>query len=326
MNKFKHRPFSKYSGNITAIILVVIALVAAGGLGYYYWQNRMPAEKAQTAAAETQPQQAETAAGEESEIEPGNPVVARVGDKEIRRMDVFNYIQSLPQETRKLPLEQLFPAALEQVINAAVINQKTQNVNLEQDPRVQKQLEAARQNIMRTVYLEKKVEEKLTEDRLKEAYEKYKAGFPDIQEVQARHILVKEKDKAKELIKDLKDGADFAALARENSIDGTAETGGEVGWFAKTDVVPEFAEAAFALDEGEMTQKPVETEFGYHVIRVEGKRKRPVPPFAEAKPFLEAQLRRVVLDEIIQGWREQADIDRYSINGKPIEPAAGNTE
>ena len=239
-------------------------------------------------------------------------------------MDVFTYIQNLPPETRQNPIGQLFPVALEQVVNAAVISEQAKTAKLDKDERVKKEMEIAKENIIRNVFVEKAIDEKITDERLKQAYEQYKAGFPEIAEVDAWHILVKDEAKAAELITKLESGADFETLARENSIDATAQKGGHVGWFGKDDVVPAFSKAAFALKDGEYTKAPVKTDFGYHVIKVAGHRNRPVPEFEQAKPFLAAQLRRVALDEIVQEWRAEADIERFDINGKPVEPAAAN--
>ena len=125
------------------------------------------------------------------------------------------------------------------------------------------------------------------------------------------------------LIKQLNEGASFEELAKANSTDGTAANGGSLGYFAKTDVVPAFGEAAFNLKVGEYTKKPVKTDFGYHVIRVEEQRKRPPASFEEIKPYLEGQVRRQILDETILEWRNQSEIQRFDINGDAIEPSAG---
>jgi peptidyl-prolyl cis-trans isomerase C len=168
------------------------------------------------------------------------------------------------------------------------------------------------------------VNKKISESRLKDAYEKYVKAFPDVQDVKARHILVKDEAKAKDLIKQLGEGKDFAELAKANSTDGTAQNGGELGYFAKTEVVPPFADAAFALNVGEYSKTPVKTDFGYHVIKVEEKRKRPPAAYDEIKPLLETQLRREILEETVEAWRDDAQIERFDINGKPIEPAGGD--
>ena len=144
-----------------------------------------------------------------------------------------------------------------------------------------------------------------------------------MQEAKASHILVADEAKAKELIKQLNDGASFEELAKENSTDNTAEKGGDLGYFAQTDVVPEFGDAAFALSPGEITKEPIQSQFGYHIIKLAEKRQRPPAEFEEAKPFLEAQIRSAVLQGILNGWRKDSDVETFDINGDPIEPAAG---
>ena len=329
---FNRRQFHSESGNTALIVLAVIVVAAIGGLAYFSGKigkeapatdNSAIAAAAQTAAATP----ADPNAAPEAKppvLKPGNPVVAKMKGGEVTRLDVFNFIQDLPAQTRQMPLEQLYPLALEQVINSRIIAAKTKNVNLDSDEEVKKRLAAAKTEIVRGVYIEKQVNEKVNEERLKSVYDEYVKNFPDIQDVKARHILVKEESKAKDLIKQIEGGASFEELAKANSTDGTAQNGGDLGYFAKTDVVPAFGEAAFALNIGEFTRKPVKTDFGYHVIKVEEKRKRPPASYDDIKPYLETQVRRQILDETIQAWRKDADIQRFDINGDAIEPSAGD--
>jgi peptidyl-prolyl cis-trans isomerase C len=331
---FKHKAFHKDSGNAVVIALVVLAIIAVGGLAYFSARsnkNDNPAAQVAGTPVTVDGQQVAAGEGEDVVIKPGNPTVAKVGSEEISRLDVFNFIQQLPPSTRQLPVGQLFPMALEQVVNARVIKAKTAGVNLDNDPEVQKQMGEIKENVVRNVYIQKQVDKKITEERLKAVYDQYVANFPkDIEEVKARHMLLKDEDKAKDLIKQLDGGADFAELAKANSTDGTAESGGELGFFSKPDVVPAFADAAFSLDVGSYTKKPVKTDFGYHIIKTEEKRMRPPASFEEAKPFLEAQLRQALLAEVIQEWRQSLDIQHFDINGEPVatppavnEPSAG---
>lgn len=318
------------AGNAAIITLVALVIVAVGALAYL--SGKMTSEEASSA---TQTAVTETAAGNEATeqaqapqtvIEPGNPVVAKIGDVEVTRLDVFNFIQTLPPQTRQLPVEQLFPLAANEVINARIINDKVKDVNLDNDPKVKEQLAAAKTNIVRNVFVQNAVEEKVTDERIKQAYDAYSSTFPDVEEAKASHILVDEESLAKDLIKKLNEGGDFAELAKEHSKDATAQNGGELGYFAATEVVPEFAEAAFGLDAGAYTAKPVKSQFGFHVIKLEEKRKRPPASFEDAKPFLEGQLRQAVLAEVIDGWRDDAKVELFDINGKPLnaaEPAAG---
>ena len=113
----------------------------------------------------------------------------------------------------------------------------------------------------------------------------------DEKEVHARHILVEKEDEAKAILADLKKGGDFAAIAKEKSKDpGSKENGGDLGYFAKDQMVPEFAEAAFKLDKGQLSD-PVKTQFGWHVLKVEDKRNRPVPEFDKVKDQVETFVR-----------------------------------
>lgn len=314
---------SPESGNAGIIVLVVIAVLAVAGLTFYATQMKGQGSDS-VSTAESSTSNGENTAQSDFVIKPGNPVVAKIGEQEITRLDVFNFIQTLPPETRQVPTEQLFPAALEQVINDRVISSKTEGANLDNDPEVKRQVAELKKNIVRNVYVQKQIDARLTDERIDEAYEQYKANFPEIYEAKARHILVKDESLAKDLIAQIENGADFAQLAQENSTDGTAENGGEVGYFAENEVVPEFAKAAFDLEVGEVTDKPVETQFGYHVIKLEEKRQRPPAALPQVKPFIEAQLRRVLLDEVIRDWRSASEIERFDINGEPPKAAASS--
>ncbi|MCC6598280.1 MAG: peptidylprolyl isomerase [Alphaproteobacteria bacterium] len=339
---------AKQRGNVAIIALVVLAVVAVGAT--IVLSGKIGGDKSATqttpevAATQASPAETETAAGDETAadatepasekaedktaeaktpaeapvIEPGNPVVAKVNGRDISRLDVFNFIQTLSPQIRQMPVEQLFPLALDQVVNAELIGEKVKKEpELEKDPAVQEQLKIAKQQIVRSVFMQKEAEKAVTEDMIKAAYEDYKKNFPEVEEIKARHILVKDEALARDLIKQIKDGGDFAALAKEHSIDATKERGGELNFFSKQDVVPEFADASFSMDVNEVSDKPVKSEFGYHVIQVLEKRQRPPADYEQAKPYLLAQLRGKVLGDVVQKWRENAKIETFDINGKP---------
>lgn len=348
INKTGLRGAQRGNAAIIALVLLVVAAVGAA----VFFSGKIGAGKEDSAAQQTAaagqetPAQTETAAGEsdgetaeapaeekaENEAaaesaegdDPGNPVVAKVNGKEITRLEVLSFIQTLPPQTRQIPVEQLFPLALDQVVNAELIGDKVKGVNLDKDPEVEKQMKLARQQIVRTVFMQKEAEKAVTEDMIKAAYEEYKKDFPKIEEVKARHILVKEEALAKDVIKQLEDGADFSALAKEHSFDATKDRGGELSFFSKQDVVPQFGEAAFSMDINEISKTPVKSDFGYHVIQVLEKRQRPPAEYEKAKPYLVAQLRGKVLGDIVEKWRDEAKIEIFDINGKPVEPAAGD--
>lgn len=324
-------------GNAVIVVLIVLVLVAVGAIAYLSGNIGMDAgnkdASAQAAAAEpasaeqAQPVQAADANQAPAiEIKPGNPVVAKVNDTDISRIDVFQFIQTMGANTQQLPIEQLFPLALDQLISSQVINAKADAVNLDNDPLVKQQLEAAKAQIVRGVFVQREVEKGITDERLKLAYDQYVTNFPEIPEVKTRHILVKEEAEAKDVLAKLAEGADFAELAKEVSIDATKENGGELGYMSKQDqVIPEYLEAVFAMEPGEVSKEAVKSQFGYHIIEVQDARNRPAPPFEsqQVKDFLSAQLRNAVLNEIVNEWREDAGVSIFDINGDPIEPAAG---
>lgn len=322
-------------GNVTVIVLVVLAVVAVGVLAFLSGQVKPDADAGQQAAPVTASADDESAgealaavdengeavlaeADEELPIEPGNPVVAVVGDEEITRLDVLNFISQLPPQMRQMPMEQLFEMAQEQVINGRILDQNMTTAGLEDDPEVLSQFEEAKEQIIRNAFMQREISKKMTEARLKKKYDEFVKSQPEVEEVNASHILVEDEETAKQIIAQLKNGADFAALAKDHSLDGTSENGGELGYFAKTDVVPEFAEAAFALRKGRFTETAIQSQFGYHVILQNDKRKRPSPTMEEAKQFLESELRREIVDEILEGWRKDKKIKRFDINGNPV--------
>lgn len=317
------------SGNAVIIVLVALVVAAVGGMAYmsgHLASKDRADETGQPSAVETASGEIEVAEVDQAEqtpIKPGNPVVAKIGDRDVTRLDVFNFMQTMPANTRQLPMDQLFPLVQDQVINLALVNEKAAKVNLDNDPLVKQQLEAAKKQIVPVVFIQREVEKAITEDRVKAAYEDYKANFPEIEETRALHILVDDEKQAENLIKQINDGATFEELAKEYSKDPTGEKGGDLGFFLKTDVVPEFGEAAFTQEIGVVSTKPVKTEYGYHVIKVEERRMRPPADYEQAKPFLEGQLRQVVTNEIVQKWRDEAKVELFDINGEAIEPAAG---
>lgn len=316
--------------------VVVVAVAAAGGLFVMSQQGKAPTETAavtmqaetpaagepaaatETAAAPTEAPATPTVIGEgENAIEVGNPVVAKVEGQDVTRSEVLDFITTLPEQVRQMPLQNLFPMARDQVVNNKLVSDKANAAKLDADPEVQKMLDTAKQQIVRSVFVERELAAKVTEDELQKAYGELKAEVAKIEETKARHILVETEDKAKEVITKLNGGAKFEDLVQEYSSGPSKENGGEVGYFAKAEMVPEFAEAAFALGVGQYTKDPVKTQFGFHVIKAEDRRARPEPKFEDVKPQLEAVVRQRKLQEMVNAWQSEAKVEKFDINGKP---------
>lgn len=324
--------------------VVLVAGVAAGGLFLMSKKGDVPNDtaaitmQAETPAAGDSASASEAAApaatptviGEgENAIEVGNPVVAKVNGADVTRSEVLEFITTLPEQVRQMPLQNLFPMARDQVVNNKLVSEKAKAANLEGDPEVQKMMDQAEQQIVRSVYVEREVKAKVTDEELQKAYNELKAEVAKIEETKARHILVDSEEKAKEVITKLNGGAKFEDLVQEYSSGPSKENGGDVGYFAKAEMVPEFAEAAFALGVGQYTKDPVKTQFGFHVIKAEDRRSRPEPKFEDVKPQLEAVVRQRKLMELVNAWQSEAKVEKFDINGKPeaapataVEPAA----
>lgn len=261
----------------------------------------------------------EASAEEQPMLKLGNPVVALVDGEEIKRSDVFTFIGGLPEQVRQMPIQNLFPLALEQVINNRVISEKAKGSKLDSDPEVEKMFMQAKGQIVRNVFVERQVTAEVSQKKLLKAYEDLLTQLEDVQETHARHILVDSEEKAKEVVGKLDGGAKFEDLVNEYSSGPSKENGGDLGYFAKNEMVPEFGEAAFALDVGKYTKDPVKTQFGWHIIKVEDRRKRPEPKFEEVKPQLEQQLRQQILADLLQKWQKDAKIKKFDMNGEPVK-------
>ncbi len=311
--KEKTEAAAEPAGNKTPLIAaaVVVALVAIGAMIFMSGNGVAESEEQEVAQAAQD--------GEAPMIKLGNPVVAMVNGEEIRRSDVFNFISGLPEQVRQMPIQALFPLALDQVVNNRVISAKAEAANLEADPEVEQLVVQAKNQIVRNVFVERQIDEQITQKKLLDAYEDLLTEIGEITETKALHILLEDQEKAQEVIAMLEDGGDFAELAQEHSTGPTAENGGELGWFAQNEMVPEFANAAFAIEPGNFTKDPVQTQFGWHVIKVEERRQRPEPEFETVKPQLEAQLRQQTLNDLVEGWQDEADIEKYDINGEPVQ-------
>ncbi len=315
-------------GGALGVVLVLILLVGTAGVSFIAGQKN---SSFVIPGVDSAPQDSGYETLDVTDADPKtNPVLAKIDGKEIRRQDVVKLVNSMPAQMQQIPLEQLFPMALEQTISNAIIDQKAKDSGLKNDPDVKKQLAQAKEQLIRGKFIENAVKAKLTDERLQESYKGYVDGFPKLDEVKAAHILVDDETLAKELVKKLGKGEDFAALAQEHSKDGSAENGGNLGYFAENEVVPEFAKAAFATEVGAYTKAPVKSQFGYHIIKVEEKRQRPPAPFEQVKGFLEQELQRSIVDDILTEWKSAADIERFDINGNPLPeqtaPAAGGDE
>ncbi len=218
-------------------------------------------------------------------------VVAKVGDLEIRQSELELAMNSLDSQLAQLPDEQKKVAALSSAIEVKLLVKQATAEGLDKTDDFKMRMAFLSDRELHGAYFRKHVADSITDAEVKARYDKEVAALPKEEEVKAAHILVATEEEAKDVIKQLDAGKDFAALAREKSTDSNKDDGGDLGWFGKGRMVPEFEEAAFKLEKGAYTKEPVKSEFGFHVIKVEDKRVTPPPAFEQVEP----QVRQLVM-------------------------------
>jgi peptidyl-prolyl cis-trans isomerase C len=258
------------------------------------------------------------------EVESDDPVVAIVDGQELRRSDLEDAAASLPEQYRQMPLPMIYDLLLDRVIDFELLAKEADRRDLGDEPEVQPALERARADVLRNALVQREVLESTTEERLRERYEELKESEDFLrEEVHARHILLESEEEAQAVIAELQAGADFAELAGERSTDpSAARNAGDLGYFTREQMVDEFADAAFALEAGEISPEPVQSQFGWHVIEVLDRRSVE-PSYAETEPQLRQELAREAITSLLAGLREDAEIERFALDGSPQEPGAG---
>ncbi len=275
------------------------------------------------AALFTLPALAQTAAPAPTAA-PADPVLATVNGNAIHMSDVQSAAANLPAQMQQMKPEQLFPLLVNQLIDRQALLVAANAENLNKDPKVQALMQAAANEQLENSYVQQQVAAQVTDAAVQAEYNKDYAGKPGPAQVEARHILVKTKAEAEDIIKQLQHGADFAKLAAKYSIDPGAKDGGELGWFSQDEMVPAFADAAFALKQGEYTKTPVQTQFGWHVILSEGKRTGPAPSFDDVKDQIRQTLADNAIKATLASVRGKVTIQLFNPDGTPAAaPAAG---
>lgn len=246
-------------------------------------------------------------------------VAAVVNGEKIYKKDVLAVLEGMPLQNEEQKPE-AYKYILERIVNDQLLASDAANSGLENDPEVQERFEALKTQLVNQIYLERHVEEAVTEEAVKAEYEKFKEANKGKKEIRARHILVKTEEAAKKIIEELNGGADFVDLAQQKSEDkASGVQGGDLGYFGKQDMVPAFSEAAFKLDTGKISQEPVQTQFGWHVIKVEDKRDRVVPELEKVKEAIRNKLSQQAMQELVNKLRETAEIETFDMEGNPIK-------
>ena len=233
-------------------------------------------------------------------------VLATVGDTAITLGHVASTVGHLPDQYRALPDEVLLDLITDQLIRQTALAEALEGAIT---PRMQAGLDNERRAFLAATMLERLDSEVIGEDALRAAYEAQYAQAAAQTEYNAAHILVETREEAEEIAGLLADGADFADLARERSIGPSGPRGGDLGWFAAGTMVPPFEEAVVALQPGQVSG-PVQTQFGWHVVRLNDIRAATPPAFDEVREQIEAMLRQERLEAAVAALVDEAGVTR----------------
>ncbi|MEL0107017.1 MAG: peptidylprolyl isomerase [Rhodospirillaceae bacterium] len=238
-----------------------------------------------------------------------DPIFAVVNGEEIRKSTLDDARELLPQELQALPAHTLYPALMNQVINSVLIAGEARRKNLHKDDTMKRRLKRISDQILERAFLVKYIEDNLTEKALKARYQKMVEDTKNQSEVHARHILVKTEKKAHEIIKKLRNGENFEQLAKTHSTGPSGANGGDLGYFRKGQMLPAFSKAAFAMKKGKFSKRPVQTQYGWHVIKVEGRRTAKPPAIEEVREQLVSDLSSELGSNLVKQLRKDAKID-----------------
>ena len=238
-----------------------------------------------------------------------NPVLAKVNGAEIRQSDL-----TLAEEELGPSLAQMDPSTKRENVLAFLIDMKivakaAEDKKVENNEDFKKRLAFTRNRLLMDSLLATEGKAATTDDAMKKVYEEASKQITGEAEVHARHILVETEDDAKAIAAELKKGADFAELAKKKSKDPGASDGGDLGFFTKDQMVPEFSAVAFTLEPGKISD-PVKSQFGWHIIKVEEKRNRQAPAFEQVKAQIETYVTRKAQADYVAKLREAAKVER----------------
>lgn len=249
-----------------------------------------------------------------------DPVLVTVNGSPIRQSELNIAIEDIGSG---LPPEVRGPARDEYVLSfltdMTLLAKAAEAQKIDQTADFQNRLAYARTKALMEALMMQEAKKAVSAELKRKTYDDLVKSAPADQEVHARHILVDDEAKAKEISKKAKAGEDFAKLAKENSKD-SAEDGGDLGYFTKDQMVPEFAEAAFKLEKGQVSD-PVKTQFGWHVIKLEDKRQKPVPAYEQVEDQVEQYLVRKAQADLVTKLRADAKIEKTAAPAAPAAPA-----
>ena len=246
------------------------------------------------------------------------PIVANVNNEDISLETMIHAMNELPPEIQSQPFMSYYEDLLERVIDIKLFAQEGKKMKLDEEPSVRAAIDFVIEKVLMQAFLSKYVQENIKEENIKASYSNFIADETSREEIKASHILMDTESEAIDVINMLNDGDDFGELAKNKSTGPSGPSGGDLGWFKRGQMVPPFEKAAFSLNKNEITQRPVQTQFGWHVIKIFDKRIPEAPSYESMKNKLIQDLERKIVSKKIQDLRNDALIEKLS--SSELEP------
>ena len=273
-------------------------------------------------AFQVQAEEKSTSKATESNQNDPNRVVGKVGGQSIRQFDVTEEMRKLPaQYQQQISKEKLYASTLQQMALQMAVVKKARDLKIDQSVDYKKAEQEIKLNLLREMFLFGDLKDSLSEEGLKNEYDAYLKSFKEEEEVKASHILIKEESEAKDIIAQIKAGGDFAKIAEAKSLDyATAKRGGDLDFFKRAGLIPEFTKVAFdELKDGQMTETPVKSSFGWHVIKREASRTSKPLDFDKAKTtVLPNNVRQRAIQSKMKEAIDATKIELTNLDGSPL--------
>jgi len=235
-------------------------------------------------------------------------VAAKVNNHIISAQDVLNAVNTLPENVKTKPLSEIYPRIINELINKHLITKRAYNEKLDLDQNVLNLIQKNKDSILAKYWLNNYIKNETSEENIKNFYNEYVISFKEYTEVNASHILVKTKNEAVSIINKLKSKSQFSELAKPFSIGPSGKNGGNLGWFGPGQMVKEFEKAAFLIEKGNISQKPIKTKFGFHVIKVNDIRNAKPKKLYEIKKNIIEKITKVSLSNLENKIRKNQDV------------------
>ena len=236
---------------------------------------------------------------------PTGEVVATIGPESVYMSEIQDYAKTIPQ-LADMPMDVIYPQLLQTVIDSRVLQMAADKAGILNRADVQRTIRLAQEQIVAEAYLKDELQKRATPERIKALYDSEMAKFRPVEEIRAKHILVKTEQEAKDILIRLRAGGSFAMEANKYSLD-TATPDGDLGYFTEEMMIPEFSRAAFALQKGQISE-PVKTPFGWHIIMLEDRRMSEPPAFEEVQDELKALFMKQEAAKVLADEREKLQV------------------